>query len=189
MPKVPLSMSKHRTVGISMSPDLEARAKARAEALALKFSPYVTLCIEAELKGFAQIMRDEERLDLEAAVQRAREYMRRKSDSIEFECDVQAVLDKAGLDYERFGRVGPRLRTDFLVPLQNGRNICIECRFNIREQYAVALGQSILLRAAEKVDRVILVVPYLTGFDPEILRQFSSHAIEVATPDKLAEQL
>jgi hypothetical protein len=42
---------KHRTVGISMSPQLRERAAARARAVGLSFSRYVQWCLEAELAG------------------------------------------------------------------------------------------------------------------------------------------
>lgn len=178
---------KHRTVGVSMHPSLEQRAKLRADALGLKFSPYVTLCVEAELKGFSQIVRDES-LDLESAISRARDYMEKKTLSIDFELDIEKALTDADLPFERFARVG-EMRTDFLIPLSNRRHIAIECRYNIRAHYAVALGQTILLKAHPDVDRVILVVPYLTGFDESVLTQFRQQAISVTTPDELPSVL
>lgn len=180
---------RHRTVGISMNPALEARAKARAEALGLKFSPYVTLCIEAELKGFSQIVRDDS-LDLDSALHRAREYLEKKTQSIDFEVDVEGVLQRAQVRYERFGRVGES-RVDFLLTLPGGggraRRVVLECRYNIRQNYAIALGQTLLLRAHPDVDAVMLVVPYLEGFDEAVMHQFRAHAIHVTTPDGLGE--
>ena len=178
---------RHRTVGISMGPALEQRAKARAEALGLKFSPYVTLCIEAELKGFAQIVRDDS-LDLDAAMQRAREYLERKTQSIDFDADVESVLQRCGLRYECHGRVGAH-RVDFLISMQGpggaARNVVLEGRYNIRQNYALALGQTLLLRAHPDVDAVVLAVPYLEGFDAAVLRQFQQQGIHVTTPDRL----
>lgn len=181
------SIQKHRTVGVSMHPSLEQRAKLRADALGLKFSPYVTLCVEAELKGFSQIVRDES-LDLDSAIQRARDYMEKKTLSIDFELDIERALTDAGIEFERFARVGD-MRTDFLIPLSNRRHIAIECRYNIRAHYAVALGQTILLKAHSGIDRVILVVPYLTGFDETVLGQFRQQGITVTTPDELPSVL
>jgi hypothetical protein len=43
--------TKHRTVGVSMSPQLRDRAANRAKNLGLPFSRYVQWCIEAELDG------------------------------------------------------------------------------------------------------------------------------------------
>jgi len=43
--------ARHRTVGVSMSPQLRAAAVARAKALGLPFSRYVAWCVEAELEG------------------------------------------------------------------------------------------------------------------------------------------
>lgn len=42
---------KHRTIGVSMSPKLQARAAARAREVGLSFSRYVQWCLEAELDG------------------------------------------------------------------------------------------------------------------------------------------
>jgi len=42
---------RHRTVGVSMSPQLRSRAAQRARALGLPFSRYVQWCVEAELDG------------------------------------------------------------------------------------------------------------------------------------------
>lgn len=42
---------RHRTVGVSMSPQLRSRAAKRARALGLPFSRYVQWCVEAELDG------------------------------------------------------------------------------------------------------------------------------------------
>jgi len=43
--------NRHRTVGVSMSPQLRERAAQRARALGLPFSRYVQWCVEAELDG------------------------------------------------------------------------------------------------------------------------------------------
>ncbi|HVU38545.1 MAG TPA: hypothetical protein VHC95_09430 [Opitutales bacterium] len=40
---------RHRTVGVSMSPKLQARTAARAREVGLSFSRYVQWCLEAEL--------------------------------------------------------------------------------------------------------------------------------------------
>jgi hypothetical protein len=42
---------RHRTVGVSMSPQLRNRAAQRAKTLGLPFSRYVQWCVEAELDG------------------------------------------------------------------------------------------------------------------------------------------
>lgn len=185
------TQQRHRTVGISMNPALELRAKARAEALGLKFSPYVTLCIEAELKGFAQIVRDDS-LDLDSAMRRAREYLDRKAQSIDFEADVEAVLERHEVRWERFARLGTH-RVDFLLTLPGpggaARQVVLECRHNVRQNYALALGQTLLLRAHPDVDAVILAVPYLEGFDAAVMRQFRTQNIRVVTPDSLETEL
>jgi len=178
--------NKHRTVGISMPPSLEARAKARAEALGLKFSNYVAQCMEAELKGFAQIMRDDS-LDLDRALARAREYMTQKTASIDFEADVESVLSRLGEACEKQVNVGGQ-RMDFLLTLKNpDRKVAVECRHNIRQQYALSLGQGLLWRAHPDISAVALVVPYIEGFDPAVRKQFESRDIHLTTPDSLAE--
>ncbi len=192
-----VAMQKHRTVGISMSPTLEQRAKARAEALGLKFSPYVTLCVEAELKGFSQIVRDDT-LDIESAMHRAREYMMQKTASIDLEDDVEGLLRnlataRPGASLERFARLAG-IRVDFLltIPLcagQGSLRIAIECRNNVRQHYALTLGQGLLLRASPELDAVVLLVPYLRGFDEAVLAQFRAHDIHASTPDTLAALL
>jgi hypothetical protein len=175
-----------------MSPSLEARAKARAEALGLKFSPYVTLCVEAELKGFSQIVRDDS-LDIEGALRRAREYMGQKTASIDFESDVEAVIERAmaavpGSRSVRLGLVGG-LRVDFLIETSAGARIVVECRSNVRQNYALSLGQGLLLRSHPEVGAVALVVPYLEGFDPAVMAQFNAHGIHATTPDSLGALL
>jgi hypothetical protein len=47
----PPADDRHRTVGVSMSPQLRERAVQRARALGLPFSRYVQWCVEAELGG------------------------------------------------------------------------------------------------------------------------------------------
>jgi hypothetical protein len=176
---------KHRTVGISMGPALEQRARARAEALGLKFSTYVTQCVEAELKGFAQIMRDESNgLDLEAALRRAREYMTQKTASIDFENDVENLLQSSGARVERFASVGGQ-RVDFLVTLPDERKLAVECRYNPKQHYALILGQGLLLRSHPDISGVLLVVPYLEGFDMAVAEQFAKNDVRLATPDLL----
>ena len=180
------SENRHRTVGVSMSPSIEARAKERASALGLKFSTYVTQCLDAELKGFAQIMRDDS-LDLDSALRRAQEYMTQKTASIDFETDVEGVLTKMGLVYEKQANLDGQ-RMDFLVTLMNPiRKIAVECRHNVRQQYALSLGQGLLWRAHPDISAVAVVVPYIEGFEETVLRQFSEHDIHIATPDTLAE--
>jgi hypothetical protein len=178
---------KHRTVGISMNPALEARARARAKALALHFSTYVAQCVESELRGDAQLMR-EEGLDLESALTRAREYMEKKTVSIDFETDVAGVLEKSGLPVRKLAKLGDA-RVDFVVTLPSQKLLAVECRHNVRQQYALALGQGLLLRAHPDVAAAIVVVPYLEGFDPTVLTEFEKHDIRVATPDILERVL
>lgn len=178
-------MRKHRTVGISMGPALEQRARTRAEALGLKFSTYVTQCVEAELKGFAQIMRDESNgLDLEAALRRAKEYMTQKTSSIDFENDVEGLLRASGASVERFANVGGQ-RVDFLVGLPDGRKLAVECRYNPKQHYALILGQGLLLRSHPDISGVLLVVPYLEGFDEAVADQFAKNDVRLTSPDIL----
>ena len=179
---------KHRTVGISMSPSLELRAKTRAEALGLKFSPYVTQCIEAELKGFAQIMRDDT-LDLDSAIRRAREYMVQKTASIDFEMDVEGILERAGGKLEKLASVGGQ-RVDFVLTLPSPkRRVAVECRSNVKQHYALVLGQGLLLRSHPDISAVALVVSYLEGFDTAVMAQLVKHDIHVTTPDALESLL
>ncbi|MBN2068370.1 MAG: hypothetical protein JW739_01925 [Opitutales bacterium] len=175
-------MSKHRTVGISMNPQLEERAKARATALGLKFSPYATLCIEAELNGMARIMRDDS-LDLEQAIARAREFMERKTLSIDFELDIEQLLERLKLPYSRHPRIEGMI-SDFSIESSEGSWV-IECRYNVRNNYALALGQAILLKAVPRVRGVILLIPYTEGLKPEVLEEFTRHDICILTPDTL----
>ncbi len=44
---------RHRTIGVSMAPQLHERAAGRAREVGLSFSRYVQWCIEAELDGEA----------------------------------------------------------------------------------------------------------------------------------------
>jgi hypothetical protein len=178
---------KHRTVGISMNPLLESRARARAKALALHFSTYVAQCVEAELRGDAQLLR-EEGLDLESALARAREYMEKKTVSIDFEADVAGVLEKSGLLFQRLAKLGGE-RVDFVATLPSKKLLAVECRHNVRQQYALALGQGLLLRAHPDVAAAVVVVPYLEGFDPTVLAEFEKHDIRIATPDILERVL
>ena len=174
-----------------MNPDLEARAKSRAEALGLKFSPYVTLCVEAELKGFAQIVRDDS-MDIEHALVRAREYMTQKSRSIDFEEDVSSIVGGSGAAVERLAQIGG-LRVDFLLRFAGagGRDftVVLECKYNVRQNYALVLGQGVLLKAHPDIDAVVVVVPYLEGFDRRVLDQLNAHGITLGTPDTLAKLL
>jgi len=178
---------RHKTFGISLPVESKARAEARAVALGLTFSRYVNLCLEAELTGFAQIIRDD-RADLERALARARDYMARKTRAVEFEQDVGHVLARTGWEVERFAAVGP-YRCDYRVTDHNGALWLLECRFNIRQNYALALGQCLLLRAVEAVNRVVLVVPYLEGFDTRTREQFEAQNIHLSTPDTLGRLL
>jgi hypothetical protein len=184
-----METKKHRTIGISMGPSLERRARARSEALGLKFSTYVTQCVEAELKGFAQIMRDESNgLDIESAIRRAREYMTQKTSSIDFETDVDAVLHRSGASVKRFASVGGQ-RIDFLLTLPGERRVAVECRYNVKQHYALILGQGLILRSHPDIAAVLLVVPYLEGFDEAVMVQFEKNDVRVTTPDKLGEVL
>ena len=172
-----------------MGPALETRARARAGALGLKFSTYVTQCVEAELKGFAQIMRDESNgLDIESAIQRAREYMTQKTASIDFETDVENILSRSGARVERYATVGDQ-RIDFLLTMPGDRRVAVECRSNVKQHYALVLGQGLILRAYPDISAVLLVVPYLEGFDETVMAQFNRNAVRVTTPDRLAEVL
>ncbi|KAF0094747.1 MAG: hypothetical protein E1N59_1751 [Puniceicoccaceae bacterium 5H] len=179
---------RHRPFTISLPPALKERAEARARALGLSFSRYVNRCLEAELQGHAQILRDEEdAFDLARAVERAREFMLRKRDSIDFEDDVARILETLPVSVERFARVED-LRVDFLCTAGD-RRIAVECRANVRRNYALTLGQSLLLSATAELDAIVLVVPYLDGLDPRLVHELEPRGIVLTTPDRLAESL
>lgn len=181
---------RNKTYGISLPVELKDRAEARATALGLTLSRYTSLCLEAELQGFAQILR-EDAFDLERVLARARDHLDAKSRSLDFESDVAQLLQQAGVPCERHPRV-EHLRCDFLLrqpsTVREGHyRVVVECQANIRRSYAVALGQAILLRSVGEVDAVLLVVPYLQGFDDHIRDQFIQHHIRLTTPDTLLE--
>lgn len=189
---MPEKHHKNRTYGLSLAPELRERAETRASALGLTFSRYTSLCLEAELTGFAQILR-EDTLDLDRVLARAREYLDAKTRSIDFESDVASLLDRARVTYERHARF-EFLRCDFALRQPSTvrdapYTILLECRHNIRRQYALALGQAILLRSLEDVDAVLVAVPYVEGLDALVRRQFEQHGIRITTPDQLLETL
>lgn len=190
MPKKP---QKHKTFGVSFHPNLQKRAGARAEALGLSFSRYVTLCVEAELAGKVTQLIPEDSVDLEKAIVRARHYMEAKTQSIEFENDIEEILTAEGILFTRFEKAG-KLLTDFMVrlPLSGRRKeliIALDCRYNIRNNATVALGQTILLKSEPALDAVILVVPYLKNFDSLLLETFRQQNILITTPDKVLQTL
>jgi len=184
---------KHKTVGVSFHPGLQKRAGGRSQALGLSFSRYVTLCVEAELAGHVAQLIPDEGIDLEKAIVRARHYMEAKTQSIEFENDIEETLAAEGIPFTRFEKSGPLL-TDFMVrlPLPERKKelkIALDCRYNIRNNATVALGQTILLKSEPDLDAVILVIPYLKNFDPRLLETFRQQEILITTPDKVLQTL
>lgn len=179
---------KARTIGVSFPPEVKKRADVRTEALGLSFSRYVTLCVEAELSGQISQLLPEEGLDLDRAIQRARSYMDSKALAVGFESDVEALIHKAGWPCERFARLDGGIRTDFLLTPPWGAKrprIAVECRYHIKANYALAIGQTLVLKAHPEVDSVVLTVPYMEGFDSKMLGLMRKEQIYVTTIDTL----
>jgi len=198
-----MSDTRHKTVGVSLSPELRERAAERARGLGLSFSRYVALCVEAELNGRAPQLVLEGLLpagggdvgggaggvDLEEAVEAGSDYGAAKAQSIGFEDDIEDILKAEEVCYERFARVA-HLRTDFLVRQVEAatgreRRVALECKASIRGRYTVALGQAMILQALPGLDAVVLCVPYRKNFDAHVLETFAAQGIPVATPDSL----
>lgn len=199
-------MEKHKTFGVSFHPDLRDRANKRAKILGLTFSRYVTLCVEAELSGKipdllgagAPLPPDAATsgaIDLEEAIERGGQYSEAKTLSIDFEDDIEEILTAEELCFTRAEKVA-HLRTDFVLQhvhpdpkTEKTLKIALECRYNIKNRYEVTLGQLIILQNLPVLDAVILVVPYLQNFDPNIRQTFQQQGIEIATPDNLLHTL
>ncbi len=191
---------KHKTVGVSFSPDLRRRAAERARGLGLSFSKYVTLSVEAELNGRPpQLLMESllpgtpSPLNLENAVEEASDYGAMKAASIRFEDDVEDILKADDTCYTRFAEVA-HLRTDFLVQhvvpeTDRTLRIALECKYNVRNRATVTLGQCMILKNLPGVDAVLLCVPYLKHFDSHLSDTFAQQDITIATPDTLSEQL
>jgi hypothetical protein len=179
-------LQKHRTVGISMHPDLEKRAKAQATSLGLKFSPYVTLCIEAEMRGMANILNKptEKRTP---TVTFAQSYMEDKSTSEDFRQSVEYALKESNADYIRNIRIDSFL-ADFGISTSRGI-IALECCPHIHTHYPLALGQSILLKGSKRISEVVLIAPYLKGFNQEVKKQLDAFKIKLSSPDILKQTL
>lgn len=188
---------KHVNFSASMHPDMLKRAEQRARSLGLTRSRYVALCVEAELGGKFSAIGGEASgepaepasIDIGQAMERGGRYGEVKARSIEFEGDVEELLKAEGASFSRAAKVDSQ-RTDFLVDYKpprarKVRKVAIECRYNMRNRYEVTLGQLLLLKNTPGVNGVVLVVPYLTHFDPAIRETFQANGIPVATPDTL----
>lgn len=205
--------AKHRTIGVSFHPDLKQRADDRARGMGLSFSRYVTLCVEAELRGHIPNLlepgdADEANrpaapqpgapsgLNLDEVRERGGAYVEAKTRAIDFENDIEEILEGHELAYERQAKVD-RTRTTFLVEhivtaadgLERVRKVALECHHNLRDRYEVVLGQTIHLNALPGIHAVVLVVPYLTTFDGVFRRIFEEQGIRVATPDTLRDTI
>jgi len=130
-------LQKHRTVGISMHPDLEKRAKAQATSLGLKFSPYVTLCIEAEMRGMVNILNKATEKG-NSAIAYAQNYMENKSTSEDLCSSIEFVLRELKVDYTRNIHIDSLL-ADFGINTSSGL-IALECCPHIHTHYSLALG-------------------------------------------------
>lgn len=194
---------KHKTIGVSFHPLLRDKASDRAAQLGLSFSKYVTLCVEAELKGnVPTLLGDEpsatyapnEGVTLDTAIERGTRYGEAKAASSEFANDIEAILKAHDYSFTREEKIA-HLRADFLVQYVENkgkgktRSIALECSHNIRNRYEIALGQAILLKSMPNVDAVIICVPYLSTFDPQMRATFLQNGIPTATPDSLVQTL
>ncbi len=191
--------SKHKTIGVSLAPELRQQASERAQSLGLTFSRYVALCLEAEIQArpprqlFEGLPGRERDLDLARALDEGGEYGAAKAAAIAFEDDIEDILRAESLDYERFASIA-HLRTDFLVrrPARGktrARHVALECKHTMRQRYTVTLGQSLILKSLPNVHAVVLCVPYTRNFDPHVRETFAEHGIPVVTPDSLPEAL
>ncbi len=199
--------SRHRTIGISMHPGLHKKAIERAKSCGLTLSRYVALCLDAELSGKTTLLPERfpqsppaplpaggaPDLDLEDAIVRGGQYMEKKTLAIDFENDVEDILDRHEFLFTRMEKVA-RTRTDFLIrhvdpATDKTHGIALECSYNVRRHFEVTLGQCIILRGLPAIDAVILAVPYLQHLDPHMIETFKQQDIPLATPDTLHRRL
>ncbi|MEO0796054.1 MAG: hypothetical protein AAFX93_12870 [Verrucomicrobiota bacterium] len=202
---MPQDTQKHKTVGVSFHPDLRSRASERARGIGLSFSRYVTLCVEAELNGQkSELLSDGiatptvptpqvQDVNLQSAINAGGQYSAAKAASIDFEDDIEQILEEEGLAFTRYSTVA-NLRTDFLVKYtdpESGREvqIALECKHKLQGRYNVTLGQLIILRSLPMIDAVILCVPYMRNFDENIRETFAQQEIPIAIPDTVGDTI
>lgn len=207
---------KHKTVGVSFNPQIRKSANLRSRQLGVTFSRYVSLCVEAEIAGMVPVLDSArgEHSALWSEVDRLEQTMDERLRS-----DVAALLQRADISFVQqavAGRVnadffvselpasacapeadsGAPLRysgahsaaaRDGLNGAESHSGVAIECRYPSPTGCAAVLGKAILLQ--QVFTHVLLCVPYLSVFEPELLAVFAQQGITVVTPDTLLEAL
>jgi len=90
--------------------------------------------------------------------ERVTRYLEVKSMSVAFRNDVEAVLGRSHLEYQRDYRSDPFI-CDFLLK-RGDRRIAIDCKYNVNRDWERTCTTVKLLRENLPCDEVIIVVPY-----------------------------
>ncbi|MGB0372885.1 MAG: helix-turn-helix domain-containing protein [Opitutales bacterium] len=118
--------------------------------------------------------------DAEGQRQRAKDFLRRKAESIQFKQAVAAELEKAGIAYTQ-DYTDCEVVTDFLIN-PNGKRIALECKANVgrdmerTEAMCTVIGENL-------GSEVVIVVPYLDGASQEA----RNHGAKIAALSELPE--
>jgi transcriptional regulator with XRE-family HTH domain len=94
----------------------------------------------------------------EDEMERVRRYMEVKSMSVAFEGDVDAVLLKTGVSFQKDFRVDPFI-CDFMLEI-HGRRVAIDCKYNVNRDWDRTCATVKLLREKLPCDEVVIVIPY-----------------------------
>ena len=123
----------------------------------------------------------------EDEVERVTRYLEVKSMSVAFRSDVEAVLEKAGINYEKDFRNDPFI-CDFMLDL-HGRRVAIDCKYNVNRDWDRTYATVKLLRENLPCDKVVIAIPYENELARKARAEIESMGGAIVSLENLMEAL
>lgn len=173
---------KHRTIGVSLKPDLREAAQAAAHASGMSFSRFVGECIEARIEGKSFEERQLEIRESKPIAARDSEWKGR------FKEETARVLDEENFAPQRNHPFSEDVIADFYIDypsqeLRPAHSVAIVCEGEPAGQEALLLGKGLFLKPY--VDTVIFCFPSERLLPEKSRKALEGQGLRVAGLDTL----
>jgi transcriptional regulator with XRE-family HTH domain len=123
----------------------------------------------------------------EDEIVRVTRYLEVKSMSVAFRSDVEAVLKRARLDFEKNFRNDPFI-CDFMLDLKE-RRVAIDCKYNVNRDWDRTYATVKLLKENLPCDEVVIAIPYENELARKARAEIESVGGQIASLENLMEVL
>lgn len=123
----------------------------------------------------------------EDEIERVTRYLEVKSMSVAFESDVEAIIKKTGIAYQKDYRVDPFI-CDFMLSIR-GRRVAIDCKYNVNRDWDRTYATVKLLRDHLPCEEVIIAIPYENELARKARAEIESIEGKIISLENLPEAL